>query len=308
MNISACITSYNQRGYLIEAIESVLVQTLRPFEIVIIDDASEDDSPEIINAYAARHPDLIRPILNDLNRGVASTFNTGLEVAGGDYIAFLAGDDRWLPAKLEKEAARLSAVDQPDGVFSDFYFTKAGGDRVFTWAGTQHPPEGNILPQVMARDFPRRTLFRTELADLRLWRQVGRFDSSFALYEDWDMHIRLATRMRYAFVAQPLSEYRRHGGGLSTQSIALHLAATDRVEQKYADLIRDLEPTHGAYLRRKLAGWRAHLWRSAAREMALKRPSGFRAEALHRYYRSLSYEIKPDTRLLWYLLRPMTDD
>jgi glycosyltransferase involved in cell wall biosynthesis len=304
MNVTVCITSFNQRDYLIEAIESVLGQTLRPTEIVIVDDASTDGSVAVITGYAARYPELIRPILKPHNRGVVDTFNLGLDAARGDFIAFLAGDDRWLPAKLEKEAGRLAEPDRPDGVYADYYFSGPGGERLYLWAGERRPPQGDILPQVLARDFPRRALFRSELANLRLWRQVGRFDPAFTLYEDWDAHIRLAARLRYAYVAEPLSEYRRHSAGQSMASVEKHLAATDRIERKYADLTRSLEPTHGAYLRRSLAGWRAHLWRSAARDVARRRPPGFRAEALRRFRHSLSYEPKPDFRLLWYLLRP----
>lgn len=304
MNITACITSYNQRVYLIEAIDSVLAQTLRPAEIVIIDDASTDDSAAVIAGYAARYPDLIRPVLKDGNRGVVNTFNLGLDAACGDYISFLAGDDRWLPAKLEREAGRLVEPDHPDGVFSDYYFTGPGGERTYRWAGERQPPQGNVLPQVLARDFPRRALFRSELADLRLWREVGRFDPSFTLYEDWDAHIRLAARLRYAYVPEPLSEYRRHDAGLSKASVESHLAATDHIERKYAYLLQSLEATYGPYLCRQLARWRAHLWRNAARDVALHRPPGFRGEALRRFRRSLAYEPKPDIRLLWYLLRP----
>jgi glycosyltransferase involved in cell wall biosynthesis len=304
MDITVCITSYNQRDFLIEAIESVMAQTLRPAEIVIVDDASTDGSAAVIHDYATRFPGLIRAILKERNRGVVDTFNLGLEVAGGDFISFLAGDDRWLPAKLEMEAGCLSEPDHPDGVFSDYYFTDPGGERAYLWAGEQRPPQGDILPQLLVRDFPRRALFRSELADLRMWRQVGRFDSSFNLYEDWDMRIRLATRLRYAYVHEPLSDYRRHGAGQSRASIDLHLSATDHIERKYVDLLRSLEPTHGPYLRRRLASWRAHLWRTSAREVALRRPPGFRVEALNRFRRSLTYEPMPDIRLLWYLLRP----
>lgn len=307
MNITACITSYNQQAFLVDAIESVLAQTLPPGEILIIDDASSDDSPALIAAYAARHPDRIRSVAREQNEGVVATFNLGLELAGGDAISFLAGDDRWLPSKLEKEARRMAAADRPDGVFADFYFTRADGRRAFRWAETEYPPEGHILPQVLARDFPRRTLFRAELADVRLWRQVGRFDPAFDLYEDWDMHIRLATQFRYAYIHEPLSEYRRHGGGLSTVSVESHLGAVEQIERKYARLFAALESTHGPYLRRKLAGWRAHLWRSAARDVAARRPPGFRAEALRRYGRSLHFDFRPDPRLMWYLIRPAGD-
>lgn len=303
MKITACITAYNQQHFLAEAIESVLAQTLRPAEILIIDDASSDDSPAIITAYAACYPKLIRPVLREQNEGVVATFNLGLDLAGGDAISFLAGDDRWLPAKLEKEAQRMAAADRPDGVYGDFYFTHADGRRTFRWADKTRPPEGHILPQVLARDFPRRTLFRAELADVRLWRRVGRFDPTFDLYEDWDMHIRLAAHFRYAYVAEPLSEYRRHGGGLSRVPVEAHLAIVAQIERKYAGLLESLEPAYGPYLRRKLASWRAHLWRQAARDVAVRRPPDFRAEALRRYARSLYYQFRPDPRLAWYLLR-----
>lgn len=63
MDLTVGITSYNQCGLLVEAIDSVLAQTLRPREIIIVDDASEDDSPQLIRSYAAHYPDLVRPIL-----------------------------------------------------------------------------------------------------------------------------------------------------------------------------------------------------------------------------------------------------
>lgn len=303
MTITAVITSYNQQDYLIQAIDSVMGQTLRPTELLIVDDASTDDSPAIISAYATRFSELIRPILKPRNLGVVDTFNRGLDEAAGNYISFLAGDDRWLPDKLEREAKRLTAADEPDGVFSDYYYTRADGTPLYLWADDRHPPQGDILPQTLVRDFPRRALFRSELADAALWRQVGRYDPAFTLYEDWDMHIRLAARFRYAYVAEPLSEYRRHSAGLSTVPVETHLTAVAQIEQKYAGLFASLEPTHGPYLRRRMNGWRAHLWRVAARNAALRRPPGYRAEALRHYLRSLHYEVWPDARLLYYLLR-----
>lgn len=303
MNISACITSYNQSRFLVEAIDSVLVQTMPPAEIIIVDDASTDESPAIIAAYAARYPNLIRPSLRRHNQGVAATFNEGLASAAGDYLSYLAGDDRWLPAKLEMESQRLAAADQPDGVYSDFYFTDGDGARLYRWAAGGRPPEGDMLAQVLARDFPRRTLFRAELVNVRLWRQTGGFDPAFGLYEDWDMKIALAARLRFGYVAEPLSEYRRHSQGLSMADPAAHLAATNHIERKHVALYQSLESAHGVYLRRHRATWRAHLWRSAARHSALRRGPDSRAEALRLYRQSLAYEPRADFRLFWYLIR-----
>ncbi|WP_374687636.1 glycosyltransferase family 2 protein [Promineifilum sp.] len=308
MRISAGITSYNQRDYLIEAIESVLAQSLPPAEILIVDDASGDDSPQVIAGYAARYPDVVRPILLARNGGVNAARNHILDAASGDYLAFLDGDDRWRPGKLEREARRLSEPDGPQAAFSNFLFTRGDGGASFLWATGRRPPEGDILPHVLTLDMPRQTLFRSELAPTALWRQAGHYDPAFTVYGDWDMRVRLAAAVRrFAYVDEPLSEYRRHGAGLSNKPVELHLAAVDQIERKYAGLIAQLSATHGYqddYFRRGFARWRAKLLRWAALDLTVRRPPGFRVAALRRYRESLAYHRTLDGRLLWRMVRP----
>ncbi len=304
MNVTVGITSYNQRDYLIQAVESVLGQSARPSEIIIVDDASTDDSPQVIAGYAARHPGLIRPILLTANGGPNAARNHVLDAATGDLLAFLDGDDRWLPGKLARALERLSANDRPDAVFDNFYFTDGDGRRLFLWADGQRPPEGGLQRQVLTLDLPRTTLFRSELVPTALWRAAGYYDPSFAIYGDWDMRIRQAGAVgRYAYVDEPLSEYRRHGAGLSSRGVEAHLAAVDHVEAKYAELIERLERERagvGDWLRR----WRAKLLRRAALDVALRRPAGFRGAALGYYRRSLDYQRTLDARVLWRMVKP----
>ncbi len=304
MNVTVGITSYNQRDYLIQAVESVLGQSAPASEILIVDDASADDSPQVIAGYASRYPDLVRPILLKANGGPNAARNHVLDAATGDTLAFLDGDDCWRPEKLARGLARLGATDRPDAVFDNFVFTDGDGRPLFLWAEGRRPPEGRLQRQVLTLDLPRTTLFRSELVPTALWRAAGYYDPSFAIYGDWDMRIRQAGVVgRYAYVDEPLSEYRRHGAGLSSRGVAAHLAAVDHMEAKYAELIERLEREEGG-VRAGLRRWRAKLLRRAALDVALQRPPGFRGAALGYYRRSLGYQRTLDARLLWHMVKP----
>lgn len=304
MNVTVGITSYNQRDYLRQAIDSVLAQTLPAAEILIVDDASTDDSPQLITAYAAQYPERVRPLLLAQNGGVNAARNHVLAAATGDYLAFLDGDDRWRPAKLARAAERLLAADRPDAVFDNFVFTAAAGETLFVWATQQRPPEGHLLRQVLTLDLPRTTLFRSEVVPTALWRAAGPYDPSFLIYGDWDVRIRQAAVVpRYGYVDEVLSEYRRHGAGLSAHSVEKHLAAVDKVEAKYAGLIARLQ-AGGDDIHGGLARWRAKLLRRAAYNVAAGRAPGRRAAALGYYRRSLAYARVLDAPVLWQIVRP----
>ena len=103
MRISVYITSYNQKAFLKEAIDSVLNQTLQPYEIIIVDDCSTDGSQELILSYADKYV-YVKPIFHKKNLGVAKVRITALSNIKGDYVTYVDGDDVFLPNKLEIEA------------------------------------------------------------------------------------------------------------------------------------------------------------------------------------------------------------
>ncbi len=98
--VSVLINNYNYSEFLPEAIESVLNQTYRNFELIIVDDGSTDNSADIIERYYKENQDIIKPIYKK-NGGQASAMNAGYYMARGEIIAFLDSDDFWFPAKLE---------------------------------------------------------------------------------------------------------------------------------------------------------------------------------------------------------------
>ena len=107
--VSVVMPVYNAQDYLAEAINSMLSQTYQNFELIIIDDASKDSSPEIIKRYQKKFPKKIKIITvkKNLNRGGDHCANLGIEIAKGKYIARMDADDISLPHRLEKQVEFL---------------------------------------------------------------------------------------------------------------------------------------------------------------------------------------------------------
>ena len=109
--VSIITPFFNAEAYFEETIESVIAQTYRHWELLLIDDGSTDSSTAIARRYAAQYPDKIRYLEHDghQNRGKSTSRNLGINQASGDYIALLDADDVYLPQKLEKQVAILQA-------------------------------------------------------------------------------------------------------------------------------------------------------------------------------------------------------
>ena len=99
--VSVIIPVYNDEAYIGQTIDSVLAQTYRDLEIIVVDDASTDNTPRLVQAYG----EAVRYIRLDHNQGAAVARNAGLFLASGRYVAFLDSDDCWLPTKIEKQLA-----------------------------------------------------------------------------------------------------------------------------------------------------------------------------------------------------------
>jgi glycosyltransferase involved in cell wall biosynthesis len=106
--VSIVVVSYQQVDFLKECIESILLQTYKNVEIIIADDGSTDQSPDLIRSFAAANSNII-PILSPLNKGISVNLNLGMEQCKGKYICIIAGDDVMYPAKIEKQVAFLEA-------------------------------------------------------------------------------------------------------------------------------------------------------------------------------------------------------
>jgi glycosyltransferase involved in cell wall biosynthesis len=126
-DISVIIPAYNRADLLPRTLDSVARQTLRPREVIIVNDRSPDNTHEVCAALIEQYNGQLNIIyvLHDVNKGEGGSRNTGIRMAQGDYVAFLDSDDEWRPEKLEKQAAFL-AQNKVDGVFCESYLVENG--------------------------------------------------------------------------------------------------------------------------------------------------------------------------------------
>ncbi len=234
--ISVIITSYNQKLYLKEAIESVLGQTVQPYEIIIVDDHSQDGSQDVIDSYVSEHPKLIRTLYHEINKGVSAARNHGLAMVRGEFFSTLDGDDRYLPRKLECELELRNRYPECPVIYSNYYQMNELGRRIWLARLWPYQTEGDAFVSVFSRKFAMRDM----LVDAKCLEKVGGFDESFNLYEDWDWKIRLTKHYPVKYCHKPLLEHRRHSRGLASQSIDKHIDALSHVIQKNASLLEDL--------------------------------------------------------------------
>ena len=217
--VTAVVVCYNHARFVAGCLDSVRSQTYPNLQLLIMDDASCDGSPRVIRDWIASHAVRCDFVAHGCNRGLPRTLNEALRRARGEYVAFLAADDLWLP---DKTRAQVGALDgQPDEVgviYSDAaLIDEAGRDLpgrfIETYRHFPRPPEGDLLDVLLDGNF---IPAMTTLVRRSCWDAVGRYDESLA-YEDWDMWLRIARRYRFAFLPEITARYRVvHGSLLST--------------------------------------------------------------------------------------------
>ena len=204
--------AYNVERYIGQAIESVLNQTFTQFELLVIDDASTDGTLDIVNAFATDAR--LRVVRQKQNRGRPSSRNHGLDIAEGEYVAFLDADDYCAPERLAKQVAFLDANPDIGGVGSWKKWVDMDGTPV---AGEirRFPLEPDEVACKMIREC---TLGQTSLMLRRTAIGDYRYDPAFPYSEDYELWARMIESTRFANLKEPLTYYRRH----TEQSISAH--------------------------------------------------------------------------------------
>ncbi len=214
---------YNAGRFLTEAIESVLAQTYDHWELILIDDASQDNSAILAQEYAAR--DIrIRFFANPQNLGVAKTRNRALGLARGKYVAPLDNDDIALPNRLEEQVCFLEAHPAYALVASDIEIINEYSQPV---ALRVYPHQDREIRKVLTRMNPianPASMFRRSVFDSL----GGMYDESVCPVEDYEFVFRVAAAYKVANLAFPLTRYRM----TSTQAKSVYLKKTLRTTLK----------------------------------------------------------------------------
>lgn len=215
--VSVIIPTYNREHLISRSIDSVLNQTYKDFEVIIVDDASTDNTEELIKK---EYPTLIYLRLKE-NMGAAVARNTGLNVARGEYIAFHDSDDEWFPEKLEKQMVVFDKFPEVGVVYTDML-------RILEDQGIDYWNSPTVYSGILVNE---QTLdyqvlgigIQSAVIQKECIEYVGYFDDKLPRLIDLDLFLRLSKYFKFYHIREPLVKYYENEG-ISTNIIAGYTA------------------------------------------------------------------------------------
>jgi glycosyltransferase involved in cell wall biosynthesis len=239
--VSVIIPTHNRAEYLRSAITSVLNQTYQDFEIIVVDDASKDNTQQVVASFDEPR---IKYIRHETGKGDGGARNTGIINSTGDYIGFLDDDDQWLSEKLDFQVAVLENSPQHMGGVYTGHFDINGADGEII--NVSYPNRRGDLSQYALIE----SCIITSCVLLRreCFSKVGLFDERIPYCNDRDMWIRIAKEFHFEYIRQPLVKYLIHKDKLST-NFKLVIKGREMILQKYSE---DFNSHRKAYAERYL--------------------------------------------------------
>jgi glycosyltransferase involved in cell wall biosynthesis len=214
-SVSVIIPTYQSGRFISQAIDSVLTQTFKDFEIIVVDDGSTDNTREVINHYSSEGR--IRYYYQS-NHGPAAARNLGIRMSSGENIAFLDADDLWLPTKLEIQTKLLDENPAIDLVFCDSYVFNETGVQQKTLFDLSSPASGRVFEKLFYLNF---IPLLTVMVRSRVFDVIGFFDETVIGPEDYDLWLRISQTYMVDFIQEPLAKYRISSGQISQQQIRM---------------------------------------------------------------------------------------
>lgn len=231
--VSIVMVNYNQEKFLKKAIDSVLIQTYKNWELIIVDDGSTDRSVDIIKEY---EDDRIKPIFLQENSHICIATNTGFAAVNGKYIARLDSDDIWEKEKLEKQMDFLQQNPDAKVCFTQIELIDENGENI-------NDREPELLSLYNSRQksreewikfffFVGNSLLPTLVFEKKLLDIVGGFKLNYCQTHDFEFLIRLIKHTDFYFVEEELVKYRR----TSAQNSASTVEKNTRFFNEYMDI------------------------------------------------------------------------
>ena len=211
--VSVIMPTHNRMRYLPQAVASVREQRYENWELIIVDDASTDGTATYLGELERRDA-RISAVRHRRCANPAKLRNAGMARARGAYVAFLDSDDVWMPNKLVAQVSQLHQDRHCRWSYTDAMSIDEHGEEIVVEHPTWTQPSGWILHDLIAAVAG--IALPTVLAERRLALDVGGFDESLPLCEDYDLWCQFASRSPVLFVPQTLTQVRRHAGNYST--------------------------------------------------------------------------------------------
>ena len=196
-HVSVIIPTHNRRDFVREAIASVLAQTYQDFEIIVVDDGSDDDTRTVVEEFSRAWP-VVQYVFQS-NQGVSAARNHGVALSHGQFLAFLDSDDVWQPGKLESQIAFFTTHPEASICQTQEIWLR-NGVRV-----NPHNKHRKANGDIFARSLEL-CLVSPSAVMLRrgLFEQVGGFDPNLPACEDYDLWLRIAALMPIHLIDSPL--------------------------------------------------------------------------------------------------------
>ena len=216
--VTVVVASYNHAEFLMQRMESLIVQTYQHLEILVIDDCSTDNSMEVLRRYQS-HPK-VKLVVREKNGGWVAVSNQGLDMAAGEFIIFANCDDDCQPCLIERLVDAMRAnpsagitfcrsvfVDKHDNLLGDDFSGRESSFRARCVSDTLLTQKemsrfllhSNVIPNLSA------ALIRREC-----FTALGHFSTGYRLCNDWEFFFRVVTRYDVGYVAEPLNRFRQH--------------------------------------------------------------------------------------------------
>lgn len=207
--VSVVVPSYNHATFIEATLRSIMKQTLAPAELIVIDDGSSDDSPALIDRVLNDCPFHCELVARN-NRGLSATLNEGFARTCGDYFAYLASDDLWLPDFLKARVSLLESRVDAVLAYGHSYLIDEENQIVDSTADWARYVDGDVRQMLLQTTAPMSptVLYRREALEQQRWNEQSRL-------EDYDLYLRLSAEGAFAFDPQVLSAWRRHSSNVS---------------------------------------------------------------------------------------------
>lgn len=215
--VSIIVLNYNNSNWVIATLNSIKAQTYQNIELIIIDDCSTDNSPELITEWLNSYNGKFEFIKHPVNKGVCAATNSGLSKAKGSFISYIATDDIFLPEKTALQIDYfLNSPKDVGMIYSDAYLIQEDGSSYYGWfiqryrQDFSNPPSGWLFEELAIRNFipAMSVMVRSEV-----FQKIGKFDERLS-FEDYDMWLRLSKVYKIFYMPTPLVKYRIRQGSL----------------------------------------------------------------------------------------------
>jgi glycosyltransferase involved in cell wall biosynthesis len=214
--VGVYIPAYNAAPFVEKAIRSVLGQTFGDFELLVVDDASTDETQRVVAPYLS-HPKVMY-VRNEHNLGMSGNWNKGVSLLANKYVAKLDADDYHSPDFLENMVAALEADERVGLAFSGLNWVTHGGSRVelmlpyrSSWVADGRAFRANLFRKFMAYG-------PTICVRRECYSRLGGFVDAMRIHSDWEMWTRIASHYDVAYINKPLATVVRHPNNCTAMS------------------------------------------------------------------------------------------